>query len=398
MNPSLQRLGQIANKSQKRIIGLMSGTSLDGLDIAVCEIENNGYDTKIELVCFETVAYPPDVRERLKKIMSVPEVDAQELCLMHSWLGNYHGDLILESLRKWDVKPEEIDCIASHGQTVYHAPRIQHKQHEMPNGTLQIGDGDHVARRTGILTLSDFRQKHTAAGGEGAPMVSYGDRLLFTDRQFDRLLLNIGGIANFTYLPALESEEDPVTTDTGPGNTLINTAMEKLYDLPYDEGGEIASRGTVNAQLVRQVKEDDFFNKTMPKTTGQEKFNFTWVQSRIEKSGIEEVPDEDLIATLTWFSAETIADAIREVCGDQLPEIYLSGGGMHNSQLVDWISELLDSHPLHSFEEIGFNPDAKEAVLFALLANETLSGKGFFMDPKQNAGRRVNFGKISLPV
>ncbi len=397
MNASIQRLVQVAGKETKRIIGLMSGTSLDGLDIALCRINGHGFQTDIELQYFKTVSYGPGIKEQLRKIVSVPTVDMEELCLSHSRLGTYHGELVLEALRDWKVKPEDIDCLASHGQTVYHAPRIQHGREGMPNATLQLGDGDHLARKTGILTVSDFRQKHTAAGGEGAPMAALADRLLFRHEQQDRLLLNIGGIANFTMLPALDSGDDAVTADTGPGNTLINAAMESRFGRPYDESGETARRGTVDVELYKQLKSHPYFEKDFPRTTGPEVFNLGWVREQAGE-GVDLIPPEDLVATLSWLTAETIADAIWKVSGDTLPEVYVSGGGMYNRQLMEWISELLEGHPIHSFEEIGFDPDAKEAVSFAILANETLSGDGFFIDPKQNAGRRVGFGKISLPV
>lgn len=397
MNESVRLLCDIAAKDKKLIIGLMSGTSLDGLDIALCEISGTGAQTELSLREFTTITYPNDVSERVKPIVSVQEVSLEKVCLINSWLGDYHADLIIEALQEWEMEPAEIDCIASHGQTIYHAPITHHQEKSMPNATLQIGDGDHIARKTGILTLSDFRQKHTAAGGEGAPMVAVTDEMLYSDTQQSRLLLNIGGIANFTYLPSVKSEEEPVTTDIGPGNTLIDQCMYILFNEPYDKDGKVAGTGTVHPELLKVLLDDPFFELPVPRTTGPELFNMAWVRRHQQKAGIEDVADEDMVATLTWLSAQTIVNAIGNVCGEDHPEVYLSGGGMHNSQLVGWIEELLEQ-PTHSFEEIGFNPDAKEAVCFAVLANEALSGNAFTINPKQNAGRQVNFGKISLPV
>lgn len=399
MNPSIQQLADISRKPVKNIIGLMSGTSLDGLDIALCNIRGSGKDTEVELQEFDTISYSPTIKKRLRAITSVPEASLEEVCLLHSWLGNYHGKLILRTLKKWETDPSGIDCIASHGQTIYHAPKLQHEQEDMPSATLQIIDGDHIALKTGILTVSDFRQKHTAAGGEGAPMVSFVDHLLYTHETKERILLNIGGIANFTYLPPRHStDHHPVTTDTGPGNTLIDAAVAKHFSKQFDTDGAIAQRGTVHEEALKALKSDFYFQKPIPKTTGPEVFNLRWVNKQFDKAGIEKLPPEDLVATLTRLSAETIAENIKNILSNQQePTIYISGGGLHNSTLKNWIQEILPHCPIKSFSSLGFNPDAKEAVLFAVLANEMLSGKGFLMDADSAEDQRINFGKISFP-
>lgn len=380
----------------------MSGTSLDGLDIALCDITGGSRDTILELEKFTTCSYPPDIVSRLRKIVSVDTVSLQDVCLANTWLANYHADLILETLSEWGIEPNEIDAIASHGQTIYHAPLVKHRQQGLPNSTLQIGDGDHIARKTGILTISDFRQKHTAADGEGAPMASLVDRLLFSHPTEDRFLLNIGGIANFSFLPSQKSGAGYMTTDTGPGNTLINAAVREHYGREFDRDGEIAESGTVQTELLGEMKRDPYFKEPFPKTTGPELFNLEWVEERKKSAGIVNIDPNDLIATLTWLTAESIADALRTVA-DQLdedaePVVYLSGGGMHNKTMMKWLDDLLEDIELESFEIIGYNPDAKEAASFAVLANETLAGDGFLIDPKQGIQRRVNFGKISFPV
>lgn len=377
----------------------MSGTSLDGLDIALCEIKGSGKQTEVELLAFETFSYDEESKSRMRSISSVRETDLEQVCIMHSWLGNFHGDLINEALDRWHMKAADIDCIASHGQTIYHAPFIQHKQQDMPDATLQIGDGDHIAKRTGILTLSDFRQKHTAAGGEGAPMVSFVDRLLFSHPTEERILLNIGGIANFTRLPAYNaSDQTTLTTDTGPGNTLIDQAVKRFFAIDFDKDSEIARSGEVNEELLTALKSHEYFQKPVPKTTGPEVFNLAWVSEVLATHDIAMPEPKDLVATLTRLSAETISNAISEIPIQNKPSVvYVSGGGIHNPLMMKWFQELLPERSVRNFKEIGFNPDAKEAVLFAVLANETLSGSGFLMDTKSKMKQRVNFGKISLP-
>ena len=396
MNPTIKKLHNIAQKPSRTIIGLMSGTSLDGLDIALCEIYGSGRTTNIELKNFKTIFYDPNLKKRLKGITSVPQASMVEVCLLHSRLGNFHGELILEILKKWGIDQSQIDCIASHGQTIYHAPKRQHHQPDMPNATLQIGDGDHIAHKTGVLTVSDFRQKHTAAGGEGAPMAAFVDRMLFTDNRKDRILLNIGGIANFTYLPPHTSDKKPITTDTGPGNTLIDNAVQKYFDDDFDKDGHIAKRGTVHATALQALKSDSYFESSLPKTTGPEFFNMNWVDNRLSKAGVHNLSSEDLVATLTRLTAETIAETINNISDDDSnTSLYVSGGGFHNPVLMEWLRELLPDFAIGSFAEIGFNPDAKEAVLFAVLANEMLAGEGFLMDA--DGDKKINFGKISFP-
>lgn len=394
MNDSIRHLYKLAGHSTKKIIGLMSGTSLDGLDIALCGITGAGRSTEVKLLEFDTVAYPKKIKRRLQDITSVDMVSLEEVCILHTWLGDYHASLINECLEKWGYEPDEIDCVASHGQTIYHAPFSKHRQENMPNATLQIADADHIARQTGILTVSDFRQKHTAAGGEGAPMAALVDELLFRDSNNSRILLNIGGIANFTYLPALLDPETVVTTDTGPGNTIIDAAVQKFYKESYDENGRIAAGGEVNKKLLRRLKEHPFFEESPPKTTGPEQFNLQWVEKVLSKLNVRGIGNKNLIATLTRLSAETISEAILHIAGKNIPDVYISGGGMHNKQLIEWIEELLDVK-VQSFEEIGFNPDAKEAVIFAVLANELLTGEGFYLQPDMQ--EQIHFGKISFP-
>src|SRR5215204_4406542 len=201
MNHNLSRLLSIAQKEQRYIIGLMSGTSLDGLDIALCSISGYGLHTKLQLTQFATVPYPPDVKEKIKKVFAKEKVDFGYLVLLNGWIGKLHGRWIKECLHNWKLDPKDVDVIASHGQTVFHYPQIFHGINGFEDATLQIGDGDHIAVETGIVTISDFRQKHIAAGGEGAPLALYGDYCLVSKNGEDRVLLNMGGIANFTFLP-----------------------------------------------------------------------------------------------------------------------------------------------------------------------------------------------------
>lgn len=397
MSEQLSRLYSISRKETRRIIGLMSGTSLDGLDVALCDISGSGLRTTVRLRAFATVPYAEEVKERIRTVFARKQVDFQYLVVLNEWIGLLHAGMITDCLKEWGVDAEQVDCIASHGQTVFHAPAHQHGLAGMPNATLQIGDGDHIAVRTGIITLSDFRQKHLAAGGEGAPLAVYGDYLLFSKKDQNRLMLNMGGIANFTYLPGNLDPAEVFVTDTGPGNTLLDAFAQRLFGLPYDGDAALARKGTVSQPLLAALKNNPFFDAPFPKTTGPEVFNAAYVHEAQRESGTTGLPGEDLLATLTLFSAETIVDAIRQVVipGESYM-LFASGGGMHNPLLMAHIRKALPDMQLAPSDDLGVAGDAKEAVLFAVLANETLAGGDV------NYGSRagvpsVQMGKISLP-
>jgi len=400
MNKNIKALYQIAEKETRRIIGLMSGTSLDGLDIALCEISGSGVNTEVKLIEFETVDYSDDIKTEIRKVFAQKNIDFQHLVLLNEWIGILHAEMINTSLKKWNIAAAEVDLIASHGQTVLHAPKFLHQQEKFPNATLQIGDGDHIAVKTGIITLSDFRQKHVAAGGEGAPLAVYGDYFLFGKEGENRIMLNIGGIANFTYLPAAITTEDTFVTDTGPGNTLIDLFVKRQFpEKSYDKDAETAKKGIVNQSLLEHLKDNDFFKKDFPKTIGQELFGYEYVNNSLEKSGNTTISIEDLLATLTRFSAETIAEAIQFAVKNssykiEYFKIYMSGGGANNPLLVQWLKELLPCSFFKS-NDLGINSDAKEAILFAILANETVAGGDFKFNSLKIPS--VTMGKISMP-
>lgn len=397
MNRQIEQLYEISKKETRRIIGLMSGTSLDGLDIALCKISNSGVHTTLLLEKFITLPYDADFRTRVRSVFAKRQIDQQLLCGLHAYIGQVHATLINQALAQWGVAPAEVDLIASHGQTVFHAPKRLLTNSSDPNSTLQIGDADHIAVTTGIITLGDFRQKHIAAGGEGAPLAAYGDYLLFRSETEDRFLLNIGGIANFTFLPKKNSRDAAYATDLGPGNTLLNQYMEAFFRQEMDENAREASKGTVNNSLLNSLLENPFFREAFPKTTGPELFNLEYLQNAQRQSGTETLAAQDILATLTRFSAVAITTGIKRQ-SDNLNDIavYVSGGGLHNPLLMKHIAELLPKVKIASFEALELDPDAKEACLFAILANETVAG-GADNVTKIKDSPAVCMGKISFP-
>ncbi|TWR24302.1 anhydro-N-acetylmuramic acid kinase [Mucilaginibacter achroorhodeus] len=392
MNQNLQKLFAITQKPERLCIGLMSGTSLDGLDIALCSFTGSGMKTSFKLINFTTIPYQDKFKDEVKQVFAKRQADLQQVTLLNAYIGTYHAELILQALADWNIQPSQVDFIASHGQTIYHAPKHQHGQAGYNNATLQIGDGDHIAVKTGILTISDFRQKHIAAGGEGAPLALYGDVILGSKPGEHRILLNIGGIANLTYLPGDDNLSKVMSTDIGPGNTLIDAACREYFDKPYDANAKIAYSGTVNDALLEALLHHPFFNEQLPKTTGPELFNLEYVANAQQATRDLNIAKADLVATLSAFTATTI---VRFIAGnfpvDGL-KIFASGGGARNPFVMEMIKKALQKVSIGNTSDIGIDPDAKEAILFAALGNEAIYG-----EPMQiGANPAVLMGKFSF--
>ncbi|RYZ82039.1 MAG: anhydro-N-acetylmuramic acid kinase, partial [Proteobacteria bacterium] len=375
---------------ERRIIGLMSGTSLDGLDIALCKISGEGRNTSIVLEEFTTIEYAQPLASQIRSI-SQEETSLPALCSLNTQLGVLYAGWINECLKKWNIAATEIDLVASHGQTVYHRPRPDDTQSP---STLQIVDADLIARGTGIITVSDFRMKHIAAGGEGAPLAGYGDYLLFAENGVDVVMLNIGGISNFTCLPK-NSDTQILCSDIGPGNTLIDSWQRKHFARAFDKDGEVAGAGRVNEALLAKLLDHTFFKLPFPKTTGPEEFNPEFVVESILSTVPGDVDKADVAATLTKLTAVSIAGAVKSILKTSPFKMYVSGGGAKNKTLMTMLKAELPTAIFSKTEEKGILPDAKEAVLFAILANECVAG-----NPKTFSGTgllSVRMGKISFP-
>jgi anhydro-N-acetylmuramic acid kinase len=397
MKHQIQQLAAISRQKSRHIVGLMSGTSLDGLDVAYTRFEGSGLRTRVTLLAFESRPYPESFQAEIRRVFARKTIEFQDLVLLNVRLANHHAATVLDCLNRWNVSPSQVDLLASHGQTVFHAPRRFHGLPDFPNATLQIGDGDHLARRTGIITLSDFRQKHVAAGGEGAPLALYGDYFLFSKRGEDRVLLNLGGIANFTFLPGSGDAARVMATDTGPANTLIDHAARLHFGVPFDRDALLALNGRTDEWLLERLRSEPFFAQPFPKTTGPEQFGPAWLDAALKEYPKGSVNPYDLVHTLTRLSVSEVARAVR-----RLPRtarrggLYVSGGGAHNPLMMRLLQEELPNWNIQKMEILGLPGDAKEAVLFALLANETVAGT---TRPGAMLGGLplISMGKISFP-
>ena len=396
----IARLASLAELPERMVLGLMSGTSLDGLDLALCALRGHGRRTRLRLEQFRTVPYARGERARLRRVVSQPKVELAELTVLNAWLAARHAAIVLETLDGWGMGAPAVHLLASHGVTVYHAPDSWNEGGVGRHATLQLGDGDLLATRTGLLTLSDFRQKEIAAGGQGAPLAPYGEALLFAGRR-PRILLNLGGMANFTWLAGAGDPSPPLYGDTGPGNALIDRAVRRCcpgHPDGFDRDGRIAARGRVHGGLLAGLKGDPYFLLPCPKSTGAERFGDDYLETAWAHARELGLPVEDFIATLTRLTIDTVAETLRrERAQLQGCELYVSGGGRHNEALGRGLREALPECRWRRLESLGVPPDAKEAVLFALLAHESLFGEGFSAPAGHQHARRFAFGKLSWP-
>jgi anhydro-N-acetylmuramic acid kinase len=378
-----------------RAIGLVSGTSADGIDAALVTIrEAEGERLQVQLDHSLTVPYPEPVRDLLFEAFD-DRVSVSRLCILNALLGELFAEAARLLADSAGVPLSQVDFIASHGQTVWHQPEAVELAGRRVAGTLQLGEAAVIAERTGCRVVADFRPRDLAAGGQGAPLVPYVDWLLFSHPTRTRAVQNIGGIGNVTYLPAGGGREAIVAFDTGPGNALIDAAVTRATGgrRRQDTGGEFARQGRVDSALLAELLAHPYFARRPPKSTGRELFGAAFVDSLWPR-----VPrPEDLIATLTEFTAASIERSYEEWLAPRgrVEEVILGGGGARNPALVAALRRRLDPAPLLHSEAFGLSSDAKEAIAFALLGYETLRTRPANVPTATGAERAVVLGKIT---
>ena len=390
-------------KEVRHVVGMMSGTSVDGVDAALVEISGTDSEPKVKLLAFENKPYPPQVREKIFSLFTPANATVDKVGYMNFLLGEIYAKSALSVIEKAGMKPEEIDVIGSHGQTIWHAPIP-----ESPDGipvayTVQIGEGSVIAERTGILTVSDFRVADMAAGGQGAPLVPFSEYLLYRREKETILLQNIGGIGNMTVMPAGAKPRDVFAFDTGPGNMIIDAVISAVTGgkKTYDAGGETAAKGKVCNALLDILKEEPYYRQPLPKTTGREHFGVQYTEKILSWWKENPIPVEDLLATVTDLTAYSIADAYERYV---LPkyrasEIIVGGGGSYNATLLRFMKERFAPHgvAVRTQEDLGLSSDAKEAVAFALMADCCMRGRTNTLPSVTGAEHPAVMGKISQP-
>jgi anhydro-N-acetylmuramic acid kinase len=387
----IEELSRLAGKTTRTIVGLMSGTSLDGVDAALCTVSGSGMQTRVELEGFETIPFPPPVRER---ILATLEGTVRDVCELDFLLGEVFAEAVHAVAAQAGRPLDQIDLIASHGQTVHH---IDRSQGEVPS-TLQVGQGAVIAERTGRIVICDFRPRDIACGGGGAPLVAYVDHCLFARPETTVLLQNIGGVANVTVVT-----EDPAQVqafDTGPGNVIIDEVCRELTcdEEAFDRDGAFSKLGEVDRPLLQRLLAHDYLQLPPPKTTGREVFGVPMARELI--AGYDRDRLIDLLATVVHFVAHSIARAYQEFVLPRhaIDEVIISGGGVHNLTLLSALRQELGGLPVRPFDDlgVGFSADAKEAVAFAILANETIQGRPSNLPAATGARGPAILGKIVL--
>jgi anhydro-N-acetylmuramic acid kinase len=381
------------------LIGLMSGTSADGIDAVAARISGSAPRLRIKLLAHTHTPFPPRLQRHILDVALHGTVS--QICQLNFLLGEHFARAALALIRRAELDPKQIAAIASHGQTIHHLPAAK------TPSTLQIGESAVIAERTGIRTIADFRVADMAAGGQGAPLVPFADWVLFTHPTWPRVIQNLGGIANLTFLPARAAAGDVIAFDTGPGNMVIDGLVRELTGGKelFDRNGRLACAGKVAPDLLSLMLAHPFLRKVPPKTTGREEFGDAFVHSVLKKARRLRLRAEDVVATATAFTAQSIADAFQKFV---LPlarrnqssqvQFILGGGGTKNPALRKMLQNRLRLERLWAHEDFGIKSTAKEALAFAVLAHATLRGEPSNLPSVTGARHPAILGKIVEPL
>lgn len=388
----------LINKPSRLVIGFMSGTSADGIDAVLAEIHGHGTAARVKQRDFVFMPFEPEVRAEILRLAGGGAAAAADFCRMNFLLGELYCDAGRELCRHAGVRTEDIDLIGNHGQTFWHIPLeekyLGHKLH----GTLQLGEDAMLAEAFSCPVVGDFRVRDMAAGGLGAPLVPYTEFLLYRSETECVALQNIGGIGNISFLPAGCGLNDILAFDTGPGNMVMDAVTARMTDgaATYDAGGALAAHGHVNEKLLRRMMADPYIAQRPPKTTGRERYGADYVATLCAYAKAESIPLLDVLATATRFTAECIAAAVRGFAPELPARLIVGGGGAMNETLMRHIRQLLPVCRVMANEELGFDGNAKEALAFAILANEAIFAHANNVPSVTGARHPVVMGKISL--
>lgn len=392
----MEKLLHLLQKDCKLVIGLMSGTSADGMDAALVEIRGHGLRTSARCLAFVSIPYDAAVRNEILRLASGIEGGAHDMSQFSFLLGQLSLEACRDVIRQAGLSPSDIDLVGSHGQTLWHQPVAEAYAGRAIRSTLQLGEASVISEGLGCVTVSDFRVRDLAAGGLGAPLVPYTEYLLYRSESETVALQNIGGIGNVTVLPKACGLNDVFAFDTGPGNMVMDQLVSHFSGgkQRFDEGGRIARSGQVSEQLLRFLLDDPYLRLQPPKTTGREMYGTAYVQRLLTEATRLQLSPTDTVATATRFTAECVRIALRDFCPVQPDRLIVSGGGSANPALVEAF-RLCCPMPVQTQEDLGLSSDAKEAVAFAVLANECIHGECNNAPSATGAAHPVVMGKIS---
>lgn len=397
----LERLCEIARKRSRVIVGLMSGTSVDAIDAVLVRISGHASKARIEKIRFASFPFPADVRTRINTLFDKDQATIDEICHLDFVLGELFAVATRRLVADAGLQTDDVDLVAAAGQTIWHRPRptTEESTAEVPwigepiatRSTLAIGQSAVIAERTGIVTIGDLRVRDVAAGGHGAPLVAYFDWAQLRHPTLARAMQNIGGIANVTFVPPRAKLDDVVAFDTGPGNMVIDALVSLLSDRQetFDRDGARAARGRVREEVLAWCMSDPYFELQPPKTTGRERFGRQFARRLAER--FAGVPPDDLVATATAFTAESIAHAYEKFIGQRIDEVILAGGGAKNPTLVAMLRERLAGSAVNVYDYL----QEKEAMAMALIANDSVAGM-YTNVGRLTGGKPTILGKICL--
>ena len=393
----VKRLVRLSRQQVRHVVGLMSGTSVDGIDAVLVDVRGHRMDLRFEQRAFVTVPFPQGFRDLVLR-NSLPETSrVDDIARLNMLYPQFYADAVRKVARKAGMPLSKIDLIGSHGQTIQHVPERVKMFGKTVRATLQIGDPSALAKLTGIPTVGDFRVADMAVGGEGAPLVPFFDFITFRSMKKSRALLNVGGIANITVLPKGCKVNDVVAFDTGPGNMVIDALIKRLYGKPYDRAGAVARAGTSCSPLLKELLRHPFVRRRPPKSTGREVFGAAFVDALIEKGAALRCTDPaDLVSTATDLTSFSIFDNYRRFIlpRTRIDELVVTGGGAHNKWILNTLADAFRGVDVKTGEDIGISIDAKEAVCFALLAVATIEGTPGNLPRVTGARRAVVLGKV----
>lgn len=395
----MQRLIDLRGKEKKYVIGLMSGTSVDGVDAALVEITGNWIETQINLIGYIEHPYPDGLKELILRNSVKETSNVKEISQLNFLLPQIYTEAINHLLSEINFDAGKIDLIGCHGQTIHHVPKHEAMFDHNVSSTLQISDPSVLAKLTGKIVVGNFRTGDMALGGQGAPLVPYFDYLMFHSAERSRGLLNIGGISNITILKKNCSQSDVLAFDIGPGNMMIDSLMQKFFAKNFDDRGDTAKSGKLNDELFNAlIEQDEFIESPPPKSTGREYYGDEFLDSLQQE--FSDIPNEDWLHTITKFTAYGVYRNYEKFVSQNIviDELIVSGGGAKNSFLYELLHEYFgDGVEVKVIDEIGLSSDAKEAICFAVLANETIHGNPSNIPKTTGASRATILGQICLP-
>ncbi len=396
----LDMLTRLVTKPDRLVCGIMSGTSVDAVDIVLARLRGSGASLGVEIVHYAETLYSEELQQRIFHNCEVSSSNVNDICLLHTAIAHTYADAVRAACTEAGLALTAVDLIGMHGQTLRHLPDRIDIAGQGIRSTLQIGSGPTLATLLQIPVVYDFRAGDMALGGQGAPLVPYIDHLLFQSEEEDRVLLNIGGIANLTLLPRGGELHDAVAFDTGPGNMLVDALMRKFYGREFDEDGLVASSGTVNGDLLSWMLRHPFFRLRPPKSTGRESFGEDYLEDLLNVARDLSVLDiADVVATVSECTVRGISMHLRALLpSPQRFRLLLSGGGARNQYFTEGLHYAFPDARVESTAALGVAPESKEALAFAVLANEWLMGNPANLPSATGANRSALLGALALPA